>query len=97
MTDLLYAMSDELWSEIKVAFPQAQLEADYDDIGIHEDRTSVEIPGVERREWYVWLTKSGWGGISLNLQLSLRLNHELVESVLDEVHPNWRTEKRKST
>jgi hypothetical protein len=92
VTDLIYAFKGEVSEEILRTFPQAVLESDWD--YIHEYRTPVSIENCDRSDWLKFLIQSGMASISLNFQLGMHTDFPLIESLMDEVDPGWRTRAR---
>lgn len=93
MNDLLYTgdfeISKELESKIKTNFSEAKTEISYDEI--HENRLSVELPDVKRREYLKFIIKSGYGSISFFIQMVITApkfklpNNEQLAKDLQEI------------
>ena len=71
MNDLLYTgdfeISKELETKIKTNFPEAKTEISYDEI--HENRLSVELLDVKRKEYLKLIIKSRYDNISFYIQM----------------------------
>ena len=67
--DLVY--DNRAWDDIKARFPQATKQNASDEI--HEDRISVDIPEVPKRDWYQFLLQKGWAGVSLWFGLDIHM------------------------
>lgn len=64
--DLLYDGAAE--ADVTSRFPSAVI-SDASDI-VHESRIEVRVKAT-REEWYKFLIESGWGAVSLDLQLAI--------------------------
>lgn len=74
MFDLVYAKyGGDAMEELRREYPGAHFKdgSDY----IHPERFTIDIDGVTRKDYYLFLVRTGIAAVSMNFQLDLRMPH----------------------
>ena len=78
--ELIY---DDVASELKIDWPNAQIKRTYDEI--HGTRTTIEIVGTHQRDLDKYLTEKGLGAVAFGIQMELRTNPSYIRAILNEL------------